>query len=269
MLPYNATVERLHRIKPMKHRLMPNARYFFATAPLPCPYLPGRTERRLVTELSGRQAGAFHDVLSQAGFRRSHCLAYVPVCRECSACAAVRVKALEFRPDRSQRRIRARNADLVIHDAPAVATEEQFLLFRTYQRTRHGDGEMARMTFYDYQTLVEDTPVETSVVELRGSDGALVAACLTDRMADGFSAVYSFFDPSDERRSLGTHVILTLIERACALQLPHVYLGFWIAECQKMSYKARFRPIEAYTPEGWLPLGSDDAEVAKYFQSSP
>lgn len=254
-------------IDPMKHRLVPNARYFFATAPLPCPYLPGLTERRLVTELSGRNASAFHDVLSQAGFRRSHCLAYVPVCRDCTACAAVRVCALEFRETRGLRRTRAINADVTARERPPVATNEQYDLFRRYQAGRHGGGDMARMTFFDFQTLVGDTPVDTTVIEFRDAVGRLLGACLTDRMQDGFSAVYSFFDPDEEKRSLGTWMILDLIARAQASRLAYVYLGFWIAASRKMAYKTRFRPLEAYTPDGWLPLDPNDPETYRHFRA--
>ena len=243
----------------MKHRLMPSARFFFVTAPLPCPYLPGRFERRLVTELAGRQTTVFHDTLSRAGFRRSHGIAYVPVCRDCNACAAVRVLAQKCEPNRTQRRIWKRNSHLLVSECPPRATQEQYTLFRAYQQARHGGGEMARMDFCDYQTLVEDTPVETMVVEVRRPDGTLVAACLTDRMADGFSAVYSFFDTTRQQDSLGTFMILWLIERARSLGLPYVYLGFWVADCTKMAYKAWFRPIEAYTAEGWTLLDADDA----------
>lgn len=248
----------------MKHRLMPSARFFFVTAPLPCPYLPGRFERRLVTELAGRQVGTLHDALSRAGFRRSHGIAYVPVCRGCTACAAVRVLTRDFQPTRTHRRIWTRNSDLVVHERPARATQEQFLLFRAYQQARHGGGEMARMDFCDYQTLVEDTPVETLIGEVRHPDGTLLGGCLTDRMADGFSAVYSFFDARHDRRSLGTFMILWLIDRAKALDLPFVYLGFWVHNCAKMSYKANFRPIEAFSSEGWRPLEEmwPDAAIA-------
>jgi leucyl-tRNA---protein transferase len=248
----------------MKHRLMPSARFFFVTAPLPCPYLPGRFERRLVTELAGRQTGSFHDTLSRAGFRRSHGIAYVPVCRDCNACAAVRVLARDFEPSRSQRRIWTRNRDLTVRETAARATQEQYALFRAYQQTRHGGGEMSRMDFCDYQTLVEDTPVDTLIDEVRLPDGRLIAACLTDRMADGFSAVYSFFDAGHDRRSLGSFMILWLIERARTLCLPHVYLGFWVGDCVKMSYKSRFRPLEAYTPEGWRLLDADPESLATF-----
>ena len=253
----------------MKHRLMPSARFFFVTAPLPCPYLPGRFERRLVTELSGHQTVGFHDALSRAGFRRSHGIAYVPVCRDCNACAAVRVLADSFTPSRTQRRALAHNHDLIVEELPARATQEQYALFRGYQQERHRGGEMARMDFCDYQTLVEDTPIDTLINEVRLPDGRLVGACLTDRMADGFSAVYSFFDSHCERHSLGTFMILWLIARARVLGLPYVYLGFWVAECDKMSYKARFRPLEAYTPEGWRLLDTDDPESIRSFRSPP
>ncbi|QLH39591.1 MAG: arginyltransferase [Defluviicoccus sp.] len=249
----------------MKHRLMPSARFFFVTAPLPCPYLPGRFERRLVTELAGRQVGTLHDALSRAGFRRSHGIAYVPVCRDCTACAAVRVLVADFRPSRTQRRIWARNADLMVYERPPRATQEQFRLFRAYQQARHGGGEMARMDFCDYQTLVEDTPVDTWLDEVRDADGALLGACLTDRMADGFSAVYSFFDARLDRRSLGSFMILWLIERARALGLPYVYLGFWVHNCTKMSYKEKFRPIEAYIGDRWQPLDEVQRKIASRY----
>lgn len=253
----------------MKHKSVPGTRFFFATAPIPCPYLPGRMERRLVAELGSLGASAFHDALSQAGFRRSHRFAYVPVCRNCTACATVRILVADFQPTRSQRRVLSRNEDLSVAHAPPRATHEQYGLFHAYQISRHAGGEMERMDFFDYQALVEDTPVDTTVVEFREGDGRLIAACIADRVADGFSAVYSFFDPTMPRRSLGTHMILCLVERARAVGLPHVYLGFWVADCTKMSYKVSFQPLEAYTPEGWRPLRLDQPETTRYFRAGP
>lgn len=243
----------------MNSRLQPPLRFYYTTAALPCPYLPGQMERRLVTELAGDDDTATHDGLSQAGFRRSHSVAYAPACRECNACVAVRVKTLSFTPSRSQQRILARNRDLIATELPPQATAEQYGLFRQYQATRHRGGEMARMDYFDYQMLVEDTPVDTAMFEFRKPDGTLVAACLTDRMGDGFSAVYSFFDPLDERRSLGTLMILWLIDTARERGLAHVYLGFWIADCRKMAYKVHFQPLEAFTGEGWRLLSASGA----------
>ena len=239
----------------MKYKPYLDARFFFSTSPLPCPYLPGRMERRVVTELIGRNAADLHDKLSDGGFRRSHSIAYAPACPTCDACIAVRVLAQEFRASRSQRRVSNKNRDLIVEEAPAVATNEQLALFSAYQQSRHGDGDMSRMDFFDYQALIEDTPVETMLVEFRNARGVLVGACLTDRMENGLSAVYSFYDPDNTERSIGNFMILWLIEKARELDLPYVYLGFWIKDCTKMSYKSRFSPMEIKKPEGWELLG--------------
>lgn len=247
----------------MKHRAVAGVRFFFPTAPLPCPYVPGRMERRLVTELSGRHAIAFHNVLSQAGFRRSHSAAYVPVCTNCSECVAVRVRADGFVRNRWQNRIWRKNSDLLETTLPPIATDEQFRLFQAYQAARHNDSEMARMDLADYQNLVMDTPVDTVVNTFRDPSGTLVAVCLTDILVDGLSAVYSFFEPQAPSRSLGSYMILWLVEWARALDLPHVYLGFWVRACDKMNYKTRFRPLEIYTPSGWKPYDPADPEARR------
>ena len=248
----------------MKHSPLHGTRFFYATAPLPCPYVRGRVERRIVTELIGRDVETLHDVLSQAGFRRSHGIAYAPACRDCDACRAVRTVVEEFAPSRSQRRVWRRNRMVQACETGADATAEQFEIFVAYQDSRHGDGDMAHMDFSDYQALVEETPVKSMVVEFRDQDGALIGACLTDRLGDGLSAVYSVFNPRLERRSLGTYMILWLIARAKRLGLPYVYLGFWIADCAKMSYKNRFRPVEVHTAEGWRRLGGDGQDAAPH-----
>ena len=141
---------------------------------------------------------------------------------------------------------------------PARATAEQFQLFQRYQRARHGDGDMATMSFYDYRAMVEDTPIETFIVEFRDPDDRMVSACLADKLGDGLSAVYSFFAPALERRSLGTHAILWLIERARFLGLPYVYLGYWVPESRKMAYKSRFRPAEVLAGGAWRMLTEAD-----------
>lgn len=225
--------------------------FFYTTAPLPCPYLPGRTERKVVTEITGPDAEPLHDRLSRAGFRRSHNIAYAPVCPGCNACVPIRIPVADFTPDRGLRRVLKANADMEGYDVPARATAEQYQLFQRYQQQRHGDGDMATMSFYDYLAMVEDTPIETSIVEFRDAGDRLVGACLTDRLGDGLSAVYSFFQPELEKRSLGTFTILWLIERARAMGLPHVYLGYWVRESRKMAYKARFHPSEILVAGVW------------------
>jgi arginine-tRNA-protein transferase len=244
----------------MLHRPPRRPQFFYTTAPLPCPYLPGRTERKIVTELSGTEAEALHERLSRAGFRRSHNIAYAPVCPGCQACVPIRVVSEEFMPDRTQRRILRANADLTVSEMPARATAEQFTLFQRYQKNRHADGDMAAMGYYDYRAMIEDTPISTGILEFRDARDRLLGACLTDWLADGLSAVYSFFDTDEDKRSLGTFAVLWLIGRARSLGLPYVYLGYWVPESRKMAYKARFRPSEILMSGAWHRLG-DGAEV--------
>lgn len=222
----------------------------------PCPYLPDRLERKLMTRIEGQQATPFYTLLSQSGFRRSHIFAYRPACHDCGACIPVRVKVAEFRPSRTQRRLVRANRDLTAHEVAAIATDEQYALFRNYVQARHHDGEMADMRFEDYRGMVEDTHLDTRLAEYRLPSGALAAVCLTDWLGDGGSAVYSFFNPVLARRSLGTWMILDLIDAARRRGLPHVYLGYWIEHAPKMAYKQQFRPLEGLGPEGWRVIAS-------------
>jgi len=244
----------------MLHRPPRRPQFFYTTAPLPCPYLPGRTERKIVTELSGTEAEALHERLSRAGFRRSHNIAYAPVCPGCQACVPIRVVSEDFTPDRTQRRILRANQDLTVSEMPARATAEQFTLFQRYQKNRHADGDMAAMGYYDYRAMIEDTPISTGLLEFRDAQDRLLGACLTDWLADGLSAVYSFFDTDQDKRSLGTFAVLWLIGRARSLGLPYVYLGYWVPESRKMAYKARFRPSEILMSGAWHRL-NDGASV--------
>jgi arginine-tRNA-protein transferase len=228
--------------------------FFYTTAPLPCPYVTGRVERKVVTEIAGPDSESLHDRLSRAGFRRSHNIAYAPVCPSCQACVPIRIPTDAFQPDRTLRRIAKANELVEGFEVPARATAEQFQLFQRYQQARHGEGDMATMSFYDYRAMVEDTPVETFIVEFREPDDRLIGACLTDRLGDGLSAVYSFFAPGLDRRSVGTYTILWLIERARILALPYVYLGYWVPESRKMAYKSRFRPSEVLLGGTWRML---------------
>lgn len=216
-----------------------------------CPYLPGRRERKVITELAGPDAGQRYDLLSRAGFRRSHNFAYRPACSGCAACVPVRVATGDFTMSRSLKRVASMNRNLSVEEQPASATPEQFALFDRYIGSRHGEGDMAGMTPADYRAMVEHSHVETRVAEFRDETGRLVAACLIDWLRDGPSAVYSFFDPELERLSLGTFMVLWLIEAARAVQAPYVYLGYWIREAPKMAYKTRFQPLEGLGPTGW------------------
>ena len=227
---------------------------FFLTPGGPCPYLPGRTERKVFARLSGTLAQPLSEALTNSGFRRSQSIAYRPACDGCSACVSVRIVAPEFSAARSQKRIARRNEDLVRTEVPAEATREQFALLRTYLDSRHSGGGMSDMGLFDYVAMVEETPVNTHIVEYRRTDGTLVACALTDVLRDGLSMVYSFFHPGEVTRSLGTAMILDHVRAARARQLSYVYLGYWVQGSEKMDYKARFQPLEALGRDGWARL---------------
>ena len=238
-----------------------NTPQFYLTAPSPCPYLPGQEERKVFTHLVGDRASELNDLLTHGGFRRSQSIAYRPACETCRACISVRVIAGDFRPTRSMRRILERNVDLVGDMRVASPTSEQYSVFRSYLDARHRDGGMADMTVLDYAMMVEDSHVETRMVEyrLRGPDtalngrgtGELLAVALTDVLSDGLSMVYSFFESDQASRSLGTFMILDHIARARRMRLPYVYLGYWVQGSRKMDYKGRFLPQQRLTPDGW------------------
>ena len=241
---------------------------FFVTAPAPCPYLPGKTERKVFTELKGPHAEQLHDALSRIGFRRSQTVAYRPSCVDCRACVSVRVVADEFAPSSTQRRNLKRNSDLIVTECRPWATSEQFALLQKYLAHRHPGGGMAAMDEVDYADMVEHTSVSSFVIEYRertpeGGPGRLVAACLTDRQGDGLSMIYSFYDVEDEGRSgLGNFVILDHIRRARQAGLPYVYLGYWVEGSPRMQYKVRYRPLEVLGPDGWSRM-SDSEQSAR------
>jgi arginine-tRNA-protein transferase len=242
---------------------------FYLTAPSPCPYLPGQEERKVFTHLVGERAPELNNLLTHGGFRRSQSIAYRPACERCRACVSVRVIVDEFLPTRNMRRVLDRNADVAGEMRVAAPTSEQYSVFRAYLDARHCDGGMADMTVLDYAMMIEDSHVQTRLIEYRrrpnggpGSRGAgeptgqrsgeLVAIALTDVLNDGLSMVYSFYEPAPEQRSLGTFMILDHIARARRMGLAYVYLGYWVRGSRKMDYKGRFLPQERLAPEGWL-----------------
>ncbi|MBB4658605.1 arginyltransferase [Parvularcula dongshanensis] len=229
------------------------SREFYLTAPAACPYLPGQQERKVFTFLGGEGATALNGTLSQRGFRRSQNIAYLPACERCSACKPVRIRAAEF-DERPWRRVLKRNRDLTRRTKPAKITTEQFSVLRGYLDARHAGGGMAGMTVLDYAQMVEQTPVATELHEYRDPHGQLVACALTDRLEDGFSMVYSFFEPDEAARSLGTYMIAEHVLQAQADGLPYVYLGYWVEGSEKMGYKRRFSPLEVLTRRGWAAI---------------
>ncbi|CAN5423490.1 arginyltransferase [soil metagenome] len=232
---------------------------FFMTAVAPCPYLPGMTERKVFANLPFSDGAHVNDELTHAGFRRSQNIAYRPACEGCDACVSVRLPVPEFAPTRTQRKIIARNADLSRDLVEAEATLEQFTLLKRYLATRHPGGGMTDMSWADYVAMVEDTAVRTHLIEYRlpstdGGPGDLVAVTLADLLSDGLSMVYSFFDPRLEKRSLGVFAVLDHVRQAATVNLPFVYLGYWVQGSTKMDYKANFRPMEVLRPLGWMRL---------------
>ena len=234
---------------------------FYLTAPQPCPYLPGRQERKVFTHLVGEKAGQVNDMLTHGGFRRSQNIAYRPACEGCRACVSTRVIVDSHVRGRSLKRNWARNRDIISRELPPAPTSEQFSVFRGYLDARHWDGGMVDMTALDYAMMVEDTHVNTMLIEYRkrapdagitgNHEGQLIAVALTDILSNGLSMVYSFFDPFESDRSLGTYMIQDHIQRARKRGLPYVYLGYWVEGSPKMDYKTRFSPQEHLTMNGW------------------
>jgi arginine-tRNA-protein transferase len=229
---------------------------FYITAPAPCPYLAGQTERKVFSYLSGPAAPSLNAMLTRRGFRRSQNIIYVPACEACDACVPVRIVVDDFKVTRSRKRTLSRNADLSRRLKPPRATSDQFSVLRGYLDQRHEDGGMADMTVLDYASMVEETSVHTMMLEYaaRDADGEerIVACALSDRLTDGLSMVYSFFEPDEESRSLGRFMILDHVALSRDLGLPYVYLGYWVAGSPKMDYKAAFQPLEKLTATGWV-----------------
>lgn len=228
---------------------------FYITAPSPCPYLAGRSERKIFSYLGGGNAPAVNSILSKRGFRRSQNIIYMPACDGCRACTPVRIVAGEFELNASRRRTARKNADLVRRIRAPKATSDQFSVLRAYLDARHHDGGMAEMTVLDYASMIEETAVDTFIAEYWRRDETgretLLAASLTDRLADGLSMVYSFFEPEESARSLGAWMILDHVALAKSFDLPYVYLGYWVDGSPKMEYKRAYQPLEQLTAGGW------------------
>lgn len=229
---------------------------FFITPPSPCPYLPGQQERKVFTHLIGQDPRQLMSQLSQGGFRRSQNIAYRPACDECSACTSVRIPVQSFQWSRSFRRVLKVNGDISSSVASPHANQEHYDLFRSYIDTRHSDGGMADMSVLDFAAMIDETVVDTRLIEYRyacenADGGALAAVVLLDVLQDGLSLVYSFFDVSQARRSLGTFMILDCLNKAKRLGLPYLYLGFHVPRSPKMAYKGLFLPQERLGPQGW------------------
>lgn len=224
----------------------------FQTLPHPCGYYAERTAQNLVIDPSETRLASLYDSALTRGYRRAGGHVYVPHCLSCRACIASRIPVADFAPDRSQRRCAKRNADLAIEVVPAAFNEERYALYERYLRSRHAGGGMDDASPDDFNRFLFTAWSPTSFIEFRAA-GRLLAVAVTDACSDSLSAVYTFYDPDEDARSLGTFAILSQIELARSRRLAYVYLGFWIPGHPKMDYKQRFRPLEILDGGRWTP----------------
>lgn len=226
---------------------------FYATQPHPCSYLPDEQATTLFLDPSQPMDAVVYAELSEMGFRRSGDHLYRPHCQRCSACVPARIPVDAFKPDRQQRRILKRNADLQVTAARPAFSEEYYELYARYVEQRHADGDMYPPDREQFATFLVRDLAFSHFYEFR-SQGRLLAIAVTDLLPSGLSAVYTFFDPDEDRRSLGRYAILWQIGETARLGLGALYLGYWIKNCRKMSYKTQYRPIELFVNQRWSRL---------------
>ena len=237
---------------------------FYLSYDSPCSYRPGQSERKLFVRLTPEHSEAnarINGPLCRAGFRRSQDIVYRPACEACNACVPVRVPVDTFVLSRSLCRVARYNQDLSFSPLPLEPTDVLFALFSSYLNTRHADSDMAAMNRKDFSDMLLRGQAKTQLFSLNARNGNIKGVMIADDVGDGFSAVYSFFTPDEPKRSLGSELILRLIDHAKKNKRPFVYLGFWIKDSPKMAYKNRFRPLEFLGPDGWTPMQETDAEV--------
>ena len=223
---------------------------FFTTPEHDCSYLDGRQATTLFVDPAADIDTSTYSALSAVGFRRSGKHIYRPYCGSCTACIPVRVKVFDFSRAKKHRRIMRKNTDLVITEHKPLMTEERFELYERYITERHADGDMYPASVDQFQSFLVEGREEASFWEFRTSE-KLLAVAVSDRINDGLSAIYTFFDPSESSRSLGVFAILSLIEQCKRVNLPKLYLGYWIKDCQKMSYKTDYQPLEMFMDNQW------------------
>lgn len=225
---------------------------FYKTSPAPCPYLADRFETKILTPLTGSDPENLYMGLLLSGFRRSQTVAYRPICQNCSACQSIRIIVDDFRPNKAQKRILKKNNFLYPKVAPPHLQSYHYDLYEKYIHNRHPDGEMSRMSYKDIESMIEQTTIDTVIVEYRHMDTQEIYGwVLTDLTAFGPSMVYSVYNPEYTKNSLGIYAILQHIEFALQLGTPYLFLGYWIEEDPKMSYKTNFKPYQVHINNKW------------------
>ncbi len=224
------------------------------SAPHPCSYLDEPQSSTLFVDPEATIDTNIYSQLAQQGFRRSGDHIYRPHCQSCQQCKAVRLPVAKFQPSRQQRRTWNRNSDLITTITTTPDRQEHLALFERYVRARHSGGGMDEMTGDAPFEFFQSSWGSTLFYEFRDQEGVLLSVAVSDQLLDGLSAVYSYFEPSESKRSLGVMSVLWQIEQAIQRQLPFLYLGYWIADSPKMSYKANYQPLQWFDGEGWLPL---------------
>jgi leucyl-tRNA---protein transferase len=223
---------------------------FFATPAHDCSYLPDRQATTMFVDPRAEVDKRLYSQLTALGFRRSGSHYYRPHCESCNACVPVRLRVEDFRPDRSQRRVLKKNADLTCRMVRACFTERYYELYAHYIEERHADGDMYPPSREQFTSFLVEGATDSWFIEIQDGE-KLVGLAAVDRLNEGLSAIYTVFDPAYEHRSLGTFAVLWQVEEARRQELPYLYLGYWIAQCRKMNYKTRFRPIEALRDGHW------------------
>ncbi len=223
----------------------------FATHPHTCSYLPDEQATTIFVDPSADVDSRLYSRLSEMGFRRSGGHLYRPQCESCQACIPARIPVALFKPDRRQKRCMKRNQDLDISETDTIGTDEHYQLYQRYITQRHSDGDMYPPTREQFDAFLTNEWGVTRFIEFR-LKGKLIAVAVTDKMENGYSAVYTYFEPDESKRSLGVFAVLHQIEKTRQEGLDSVYLGYWIKRCQKMSYKTDYRPLEILVQNRWI-----------------